>query len=226
MIPLSDSIRTHRTPWVTYALLVLNIGVFVLTAIVGLADYEQSIHTFGLIPFRVMRSFDAEAISDLITSMFLHGSLLHLGGNMLYLWIFGDNVEDALGHVGYLIFYLLGGLLASVAHILTNPASTLPTVGASGAIAALLGAYLILYPGSRVRTLIPLGFFVRITLLPAFVVLGVWFVLQLFQGFFSLGASAGAGGVAFWAHIGGFVAGALLAKLIVPANNSRNYDHQ
>lgn len=216
MIPISDSIRSHRTPWVTYVILALNIGIYTLTAIVGLGDYEKSILTYGLIPFRVMRSFDAEAISDLITSMFLHGSLIHLVGNMLYLWIFGDNVEDALGHAQYLLFYLIGGLLASAAHILTNPTSMLPTIGASGAIAAVLGAYLVLYPASQVRTLIPLGFFVRITLLPAFIVLGLWFVFQLFEGLLSIGSNADVGGVAFWAHIGGFVVGAFLAKQMMP----------
>ena len=219
MIPLSDSIRSHRTPWVTYVLLALNIGIYLLTVVFGLVDYNQTILTYGLIPFRVMRSFDAEAASDLITSLFLHGSLLHLGGNMLYLWIFGDNVEDALGHVAYLLFYLIGGLLASAAHILANPASTLPTIGASGAIAAVLGAYLVLYPASQVRTLIPLGFFVRIALLPAGIVLGLWFVLQVIEGFFAVGASADVGGVAIWAHVGGFVVGALLARLVASSRN-------
>ncbi len=216
MIPLSDSIRSHRIPWVTYALLALNIGTYILTAVVGLGDYDQIIRTFGLIPFRVLRSFDMEAISDLITSMFLHGSLLHLVGNMFYLWIFGDNVEDALSHIGYLAFYVVGGLIAGAAHILVNPTSTLPTIGASGAIAAVLGAYLVFYPASRVRTLIPLGFYMRIALLPASIVLGLWFVFQLFQGLYTMGESADVGGVAIWAHVGGFVVGAILAKFITP----------
>lgn len=222
MIPLSDSIRSHRTPWVTYALIALNVGIYVLPSVFGLMEYDQMVQTFGLIPFRVMRSFDIEAVSDLLTSMFLHGSWLHLGSNMLYLWIFGDNVEDALGPIGYSVFYLLGGLLASVAHILVNPASTLPTIGASGAIAAVLGAYLVLYPASQVRTLIPLGFFVRIALLPASVVLGLWFILQLFQGFIAAGSSADAGGVAVWAHVGGFAAGAILAWLIASPNRKNH----
>lgn len=225
MIPLSDSIRSHRTPWVTYGLLVLNIAIFVGSAVFGLADYNKVIQTYGLIPFRLVRSFDLEAISDLITSMFLHGSLLHLGSNMLYLWIFGDNVEDALGPVGYIAFYLIGGLFAGGAHVLANPTSNIPTVGASGAIAAVLGAYLVLYPASRVRTLIPLGFLVRIAFLPAALVLGLWFVLQLFEGFLTFGASADAGGVAIWAHVGGFLIGVILAKLIVPARpgNDRGF---
>lgn len=222
MIPLSDSIRSHRTPWVTYALIALNVGIYVLPSVFGLMEYDQMVQTFGLIPFRVMRSFDIEAVSDLLTSMFLHGSWLHLGSNMLYLWIFGDNVEDALGPIGYSVFYLLGGLLASVAHILVNPASTLPTIGASGAIAAVLGAYLVLYPASQVRTLIPLGFYVRIALLPASVVLGLWFVIQLFQGFLTAGSGADAGGVAVWAHVGGFAAGAILAWLIASPNRKNH----
>lgn len=222
MIPLSDSIRSRRTPWVTYALVAVNIGIYVLPNVFRLGDYNEMILTYGLIPFRVMRSFDIEAASDLLTSIFLHGSWLHLGSNILYLWIFGDNVEDALGPVGYLLFYLLGGLVASVAHILVNPTSTLPTIGASGAIAAVLGAYLVLYPASQVRTLIPLGFFVRIALLPASVVLGLWFVIQLFQGFIATGSGSDAGGVAVWAHVGGFAAGAILAWLIAsPAHKNR-----
>lgn len=142
----------------------------------------------------------------------MHAGLAHLAGNMLYLWIFGDNVEDSLGHGKYLLFYLIGGVIASLAHIFTNPQSQIPTVGASGAIAAVLGAYLVLYPRSRVLTFIPLGFFMRLTSVPAVIVLGLWFVLQLFSGVLSLGA-ADVGGVAFWAHIGGFVAGVVLAKL-------------
>lgn len=221
MIPINDSIRSHRIPWVTYALLMINIGIFAATYIFGLAPPDELTRTYGLIPFRVLRSFDLEAVSDLVTSMFLHGSLLHLGSNMLYLWIFGDNVEDALGHVGFIAFYLMGGLLASTAHIVTNPTSMLPTIGASGAIAAVLGAYLVLYPASKVRTLIPLGFFMRIALLPASLVLGLWFIIQLVQGILTLGQSSDMGGVAVWAHAGGFVAGALLARLTIQTGNSK-----
>lgn len=220
MIPLRDSIRSHTTPVVNYTLLALNIGIFVLAGLFGFVDYEQVIQEAGLIPFQVTYHFGPGPALDFFTSMFLHGGLMHLAGNMLYLWIFGDNIEDAMGHGPYLIFYLLGGLVASTAHVLANPASTVPTVGASGAIAAVLGAYLVLYPGSRVRTLIPLGFFVRIAVLPAVLVLGFWFLLELFQGFLSLGADPEAGGVAFWAHIGGFAAGALLAKFFAGSRYS------
>jgi membrane associated rhomboid family serine protease len=144
--------------------------------------------------------------------MFMHAGFLHLAGNMLYLWIFGDNVEDVWGPVRYLVFYLVGGVAATFAHVITNPTSVIPTVGASGAIAAVLGAYLVLYPQSRVLTFIPIGYFMTLKLLPASIVLGAWFILQLFSGVLSFGGPD-VGGTAFWAHIGGFVTGVLLALL-------------
>jgi membrane associated rhomboid family serine protease len=159
------------------------------------------------------------ALADIITiftSMFMHAGIVHLGGNMIYLWIFGDNVEDRVGHFQYFIFYLVGGVIASLTHLLTNWGSDIPTVGASGAIAAVLGAYLVYFPYSQIATWIPLGYFYRLTLLPAAVVLGFWFIYQLFEGVMAFGG-ADVGGVAVWAHIGGFVAGMLMAKLIVPA---------
>lgn len=213
MIPIADEIRSQRTPFVNYALLAANILVFAITGLSGLVDFHAFTQSYGLIPLYVTRGFYLEALPTFFTSMFMHGSLLHLGGNMLYLWIFGDNVEDAMGHVGYLFFYLLGGLVASTAHILVNPYSTVPTVGASGAIAAVLGAYALLYPGSRVRTIIPLGFYLRVAVLPAGVVLGFWFALELLQGLTAVGMDPNVGGVAFWAHIGGFVMGVVLARV-------------
>ena len=143
----------------------------------------------------------------------MHAGIAHIGGNMLYLWIFGDNVEDRLGRGRFIFFYILGGVIASIAHIFTNPSSQIPTVGASGAIAAVLGAYLVLFPRQRVLTLIPLGFWLRMTMLPASIVLGVWFALQFFQGILTLGGPD-VGGVAFWAHIGGFVSGVLLGQVL------------
>jgi len=212
MIPIRDQIPTRSVPFVNYLLIAANILAFIVQWLAG-ADQEALVWQFALIPAQVTAGLDLGDISDIFTSMFMHGGLAHIAGNMLYLWIFGDNVEDAMGHGKYLAFYLLGGLVASLAHILTNPASQIPTVGASGAIAAVLGAYLILYPQSRVQTIIPLGYFMRLTLLPAFIVLGMWFILQLFSGFLSLGGPD-VGGVAFWAHIGGFVTGVVLAKLL------------
>jgi membrane associated rhomboid family serine protease len=164
---------------------------------------------WAIIPSQLTTNFAPEAIT-LLSAMFLHGSWLHLGGNMLYLWIFGDNIEDRMGKARYIIFYLLGGLVASAAQIIIDPNSVIPNVGASGAIAGVLGGYLILYPKARILTLV-----IRfMTQVPAFVVLGFWFVLQLFQGVGSLGVMTDAqqGGVAFFAHIGGFVAGMILVK--------------
>ncbi len=211
MIPIRDQIPTRRVPYVNYILIAANILVFVLQWLAG-ANQEALVYQFALIPASFRDGFSLGNISDIFTSMFMHAGLAHLGGNMLYLWIFGDNVEDSMGHGKYLLFYLLGGLIASLAHIFTNSASQIPTVGASGAIAAVLGAYLILYPSSKVLTIIPLGFFLRMTMVPAAIVLGLWFVLQLFSGVLSMGGPD-VGGVAFWAHIGGFVAGVILAKI-------------
>jgi membrane associated rhomboid family serine protease len=146
--------------------------------------------------------------------MFLHGGFLHILGNMLYLWIFGDNVEDRMGHLRYLVFYLLCGWAASYAHVWSDPASRLPSIGASGAIAGVLGAYLVLYPRAKVVTLIPLGFFTEIVRIPAFLVLAFWFLQQFVAGALSLSArTAQSGGVAWWAHIGGFATGLLLVGL-------------
>ncbi len=212
MIPLRDQIPTRITPVVTYVLIALNILVFIFQLTLG-ASGESFVMTFALIPAQLTTNLSIPNVADIFTSMFMHAGLAHIGGNMLYLWVFGDNVEEALGHGGYLLFYLAGGVIAALTHVFTTPNSPVPTVGASGAIAAVLGAYMVLYPQSRVMTLIFLGYFVRITAVPAIVLLGFWFVLQFFQGVLSLGISDMVGGVAFWAHIGGFVAGYLLARL-------------
>ena len=213
MIPIRDEIPTRRVPVINYLLIAANILVFVVQWLAG--PYQESlVYQFALIPANLTSGLNLGDITDIFTGMFMHAGILHLGGNMLYLWIFGDNVEDSMGAGKYLSFYLVGGGVASLTHILTNPGSQIPTVGASGAIAAVLGAYLVLYPQSRVLTIIPLGFFLRMTLVPASIVLGLWFVLQLFSGFLSLGGPD-VGGVAFWAHIGGFVAGVVMAKLLV-----------
>ena len=211
MIPLRDSIRTRRTPIVNFILIAANIVAFALLWLAG-SKQESLVYQLAVIPSSFTTGLDLGDIGDIFTGMFMHAGLAHLGGNMLYLWIFGDNVEDSMGRIGYLAFYLVGGVIASLTHILTNSGSEIPAVGASGAIAAVLGAYLVLYPHSRVATLIPLGYFLRVTMLPAVVVLGLWFVLQLFSGVLSLGGPD-VGGVAFWAHIGGFVAGVVLALL-------------
>jgi membrane associated rhomboid family serine protease len=212
MIPLRDENPTRRIPFVNYALIGVNVLVFLWQLSLG-TQGEAAFYTLALIPLDVTQGLDLGDARAVLTSMFMHAGLAHLLGNMLYLWIFGDNVEDALGHFRYLFFYLAGGFAASAAHILLYPASTVPTVGASGAIAATLGAYLLLFPNRRVVTLIPLGFFLQVARLPAILVLGMWFVLQLFEGTLSLGMEQ-LGGVAFWAHIGGFVFGMLLGPLL------------
>jgi membrane associated rhomboid family serine protease len=212
MIPIRDENPTHSVPIITYLLILVNVLVFIFQTFLG-SNNELFVYQFALIPADVTSFRSLSSLFDIFTSMFMHGGLAHIGGNMLYLWIFGDNVEDRLGSGKYFVFYIIGGVVASLTHILTNPNSIIPTVGASGAIAAVLGAYLVLFPSQRVLTLIPLGFWLRMTMLPASIVLGVWFVFQFFQGVLSLGGPD-VGGVAFWAHIGGFVSGVVLGWLL------------
>jgi len=219
MIPIRDQIKPRRTPIINYLLIAVNIIVFILQWSAG-ANQESIVYEFALIPASFSDGIELSEIRDIFTSMFMHAGLMHLLGNMIYLWIFGDNVEDAMGHFTYLLFYLAGGFFASITHIFVNPGSQIPTVGASGAIAAALGAYLVLYPQSRVATFIPLGFFMTLRMLPASIVLVMWFVLQLFNGVLTLGA-ADMGGTAFWAHIGGFVFGAFIALFFRGKHSTR-----
>jgi membrane associated rhomboid family serine protease len=219
MIPLRDEIPTRQTPVITYLLIAVNVLVFVWMLLASDAQ-EALVNHYAMVPAHFSDGVSLGDVGTILTSMFMHAGLVHLAGNMLYLWIFGDNIEDCLGSGKYLAFYLVGGVVASLTHILINPGSQLPTVGASGAIAAVLGAYLVLYPGSGIVTAVPLGFAVRLTVLPASVVLGLWFVLQFFDGVLALGG-ADVGGVAVWAHIGGFVAGALMARPLAAASGTR-----
>ncbi|MBM4160902.1 MAG: rhomboid family intramembrane serine protease [Ignavibacteria bacterium] len=215
MIPLKDKNPTHRVPIVNILIIAANVAVFLYEVALG-ARLEQFFMTFGVVPNEIVGSFTSGqlrlvAIAPLFTSMFLHGGWLHLGGNMLYLWVFGDNVEDKLGHGRYLSFYFLCGLAATVLHIIIDPRSTVPTVGASGAISGVLAAYLVMFPRARVITVIPIFIFLQFAELPALIVLGFWFVVQFFNGLVSLGyETGGMGGVAWWAHVGGFVAGLVL----------------
>jgi membrane associated rhomboid family serine protease len=211
---------TRRVPVVNYLLIAANILVFVMQWLAG-PQQEALVYQFALIPAQLTSALDPGDIGDIFTSMFMHAGLMHLAGNMLYLWIFGDNVEDSMGPLKYLAFYLAGGVVASLAHIFTNPTSQIPTVGASGAIAAVLGAYLVLFPRSRVLTIIPLGFYMRLTMVPAALVLGLWFVLQIFSGVLALGGPD-VGGVAFWAHVGGFVTGVVLGLLLAGQRKTEN----
>jgi membrane associated rhomboid family serine protease len=210
MIPLRDVIPSRTTPVVTVTILVVNVLAFLYETSMGPAALDEFLMTHGIVPA-------AFAWSDVLTSMFLHGGWLHLIGNMLSLWIFGDNVEDRLGHGRFIVFYLLCGTLAALAHVWVDPLSLVPTIGASGAIAGVMGGYFVLYPQSRIITLLPIFIFIQIIEVPAVVFLGLWFLLQLVSGVGSqLAAATGeaAGGIALWEHVGGFVVGALLVKLM------------
>jgi hypothetical protein len=213
MIPIRDTLRSRTVPFMNYALIALCAVAFVLELRAG-PEIDAFIDEHALYPGRFVALvakrgvFDLAVYAPLFSSMFLHAGFAHFAGNMLFLWIFGDNVEDRLGHVGYFVFYLLGGLAAALAHVAASPASVVPTVGASGAIAAVMGAYMLLYPGAHVQSVVLLGFFVRVVSVPAVVWLGIWFAFQIFAGAQS-SSVPGQGGVAWWAHAGGFVFGAL-----------------
>jgi membrane associated rhomboid family serine protease len=219
MIPVRDDQPRFSTPFVTYFLIGLNLLIFFLEAALNPASLEILVRQFGLIPSHVTQLLAGNgpvnpvvALLPIFTSMFLHGSWLHVLGNMWFLWIFGDNIEDYLGHFQYLVFYLLSGVAAALAQIALTPGSRVPTVGASGAIAGVLGAYFILYPRARVLNWFPPVFFFH---LPAWVLLGYWFVMQFLSGAAtSLAYSSNTtGGIAFWAHVGGFVTGVVLIKV-------------
>ncbi|MEM6891007.1 MAG: rhomboid family intramembrane serine protease [Pseudomonadota bacterium] len=207
MFPIRDHNPSNRTPYVTYLLLAINILIFI--SYVGVMQDARALNgiwwSYAMIPGRVMNG-DAEY--TLVTSMFLHGGVMHLVGNMLFLYIFGDNVEDTLGHWRFLGFYLAAGILAALSQLVTEPYSQVPMVGASGAIAGVMGAYLLLFPKAKVDVLIILIVFFRVLPTPAWIMLAIWFGMQFVGG---IGAEAGTGGVAYWAHAGGFLAGVLLA---------------
>ena len=223
MIPLRDANPTLRTPVVTLALIAACVLVFGVELLVSADGGDRALDRFfrewGAIPAAIDAAlqkgdYASDATLGAVTSIFLHGGWLHLLGNMLFLWIFGNNIEDRLGRPAFVAFYFAGGLAAAFAQVLIDPASTIPLVGASGAIAACLGAYFVLYPRARITSLVFLGFWYQLAEVPALLVLGYWFVLQLVDGVASLGATSAEGGVAFFAHIGGFVAGLLVGALI------------
>ncbi len=228
MFPLRDENPTELTPFITVAVIVVNVAVWILVQGAGLDPgvFLDSLCRFGTIPGEITGSlgpgdtvrFGPYACpaggltwSTALTSMFLHGGWFHLIGNMWFLWVFGNNIEDSMGHLRFVFFYLLCGIAASAAHVLTAQTSQVPTVGASGAISGVMGAYAILYPRVRVMTLFWFIIIIRIIPLPAWFMLGYWFFIQLFSGGMTLGTEGG--GVAYWAHIGGFVAGVVLVKL-------------
>jgi membrane associated rhomboid family serine protease len=234
VIPLRDANPTRRTPLVTLGLIALcviafawELGILVSGGRGGAEALDRFITDHGLVPAALSSALArgailSEPVLDAVTSLFLHAGWLHLGGNMLYLWIFGTDVEDRLGRLGFLAFYVAGGFAADLTQVAIDAHSEVPLIGASGAIAASLGAYVVLFPRARIQSLVFLGFFYQLIAVPAVLVLGFWFVLQLIDGFASLGVGTAAdAGVAFFAHIGGFVFGMVVAAVIRAVDRRR-----
>ena len=226
MIPLRDANPSGTRPLVTVALIIANLAAFYHELSLG-EQLDRFLLEYGLVPLKVTHFFRVEGLSltgDVLqpafASLFLHGGWLHLIGNMWFLWLFGDNIEDRLGHGRFLLFYLLAGIGASATHVYFNPESGAPTIGASGAIAGVLGAYLVCFPRAQILTIVPILFVIQFIELPAFVVLGFWFLLQFFNGFTAISTQM-SGGVAWWAHIGGFVLGIALILLLPRNRRSR-----
>ncbi|MBD1913298.1 MULTISPECIES: rhomboid family intramembrane serine protease [unclassified Leptolyngbya] len=226
MVPIRDDNPTQTTPYVTYVLILINILVFIYELSLSGPTLESFFRTWAVVPRELTASFEGGGAATvggypewitLITSQFLHGGFLHVAGNMLYLWIFGNNVEDKMGHSRFLIFYLLCGMLAALAQWFFSSGSSIPSLGASGAIAGVMGAYILRFPNAKVLTLVPLGFILFPFRIPALFFLGFWFVMQALYGVASLNAPANigmeSGGVAYWAHAGGFAFGALLGPV-------------
>lgn len=216
MMPIGDVNPTRRTPYLTWILIAINAAVFLWQLTLTPEQLEQAFMQLAVVPRNISAApFAPEAIFDSIRSMFMHGGWDHILGNMLYLFLFGDNIEDRLGKVLYLVLYFITGFAAVYGQVLIDPTSNIPMIGASGAISGVLGAYLVMFPNVKVRAIVFLGAFGRIAELPALIVLGFWFLLQAIQGFASLTEVSYGGGVAFFAHIGGFIAGAVLAFVFV-----------
>jgi len=229
VIPIGDDPRRHRFPLVTVLLILTNIAVFLYELGLTGRQLDVFVQSVGTIPAEILTGRDlpppapGPVYVTLLTAMFVHGGFLHIASNMLYLWVFGDNVEDAFGHVAFMLFYLASGVAAGLTHVFVNAGSTIPSVGASGAVAGVLGAYLLFFPHAQVRTLLFLGPFITVTRISALLLIGFWFVTQLLSGLASLEiATEQTSGVAFWAHIGGFVAGLVLALVFRPKQPSRH----
>lgn len=223
MIPLKDSSKTSIFPIVNTTLIVVNILLFThqmfLTSNPSLLFYQ-----YGLIPYEITTGFPTDILHrtyPFFTSMFLHDGWFHIIGNMLFLYIFGDNIEDRMGHFKYFLFYIVTGLIAALIQFLANTKSAVPIVGASGAISGVIGAYLLFYPKARILTLVPILFFIRIIYIPATVFIVIWFCLQLIGGIGSANRAGDVGGIAFWAHIGGFMAGLIIANYFDSKKNHR-----
>lgn len=233
MVPIRDDNPTQTTPYVTYALIAINIAVFIYELSLPGPSLEAFLRSWAVVPSELSATLGGQSIVQgppelltLITSQFLHGGFLHVGGNMLYLWIFGNNVEDRMGHVRFTVFYLLCGVLASLAQWYFSQGSNIPSLGASGAIAGVMGAYFLKFPNTKILTLLPLGFLFLPIRIPAIFFLGIWFAQQALYGVASLQAPTNvgmeSGGVAYWAHAGGFVFGALLAPLFGMLSKQRD----
>jgi membrane associated rhomboid family serine protease len=224
MIPIGDdNVQGAGFPIVNVLLVAINTIVFLFEFTMGQDALQVFINHWGVIPTQILAG---QRLETLLTGMFLHAGWLHLIGNMVFLWIFGDNIEDILGHIPYLIFYLAGGLAAAAAHIFFNATSNIPSLGASGAIAAVLGAYIIMFPRARVRTLVFFGIGGFVTRVSAVIFLGIWFAIQLLNSVASLGAdTAQTSGVAFWAHVGGFVFGLVVGFLYKGRASRAVYTH-
>ena len=217
MFPYKDDNPSNTFPVVTITIIVLNIVVFVLQMLSS-ADGRQIVYAYGAIPHNIVTMQATQPIHPtftLFTSMFMHGGLFHIFGNMLYLWIFGNNIEDRLGHIRFILFYLFCGIAAAVSHALITPSSTVPMIGASGAISGVLGAYLLLFPYARIHTVIFLGFFVQTIKVPALIVIGFWAIIQIVSGL-TAQVIQNQGGIAWFAHVGGFIAGLFTIKLWQP----------
>lgn len=225
MVPIKDNNPINITPYVTYGLIAVNVLAFIFEASLNPRELDVFFRLFAVVPRELTASFNGIPVNQpipelttLITSQFLHGGFLHLGGNMLFLWIFGNNIEDKLGHLKYLIFYLGCGILAGLTQWYFSISSTVPSLGASGAIAGVMGAYIIRFPKAEIVTLLPLGIFFPIFKIPAFYFLGFWFLQQAFYGIASLEAPTNigmeGGGIAYWAHAGGFIFGVILGPLL------------
>lgn len=216
MFPLRDNVESSILAIVTWLIIALNVFVFLIELSVGQGGIEGFLQTYGLVPADFVAHPGIGEGSHILSSMFLHAGWAHLLGNMWFLYIFGDNVEDRMGHFRYLIFYILTGCCAAMAQTFISPGSHIAMVGASGAISGVLGAYFVFYPQARVLSLVPMGSYSRMMEVPAVFFLGIWFVMQLFTGIVPIAAGVSqdaGGGVAFWAHVGGFISGAVLAKL-------------
>jgi membrane associated rhomboid family serine protease len=217
MIPFKDDNPTRTFPFVTIGLIMINCLIFVWELVSPLGE-KQIAYFYGAIPYNLIsleKTQPIHPVASIFSSMFLHGGFFHLAGNMLYLWIFGNNIEDSLGHIRFVIFYLFSGIVAVYGHAITDPQSMIPMIGASGAVSGVLGAYILLYPRARVYTIIFFGFFWQILRIPAVIVIGFWAVIQLINVIISMGM-LNQGGVAWFAHIGGFLAGILTIKLWLP----------